>query len=940
MNRIIIICFFFCISHTGFSQTADFTFTSSNGLFCTPSTIQFTQTCTGTPTAFIWDFGNNTFEYTINATYTYIQAGTYSVTLTAIYDQSAVSITKSIVINPINTPLITVDRDYICMPGIINFNAAGSGNITNYEWDFGDTSGLANTLANNTSHSYGNYATYSVELNVTDNFGCVGNAKTTVMVKKLPISAGANPTQGCIPATPSFSANVTVPINDVVSNYTWDFGDASPPVSTGTNTTTHLYNAVGSYLPVLTVSTNAGCTNVFNYPPIAYGTPPLNHVAYAKKSVVCGSETPEFVSKATNANSYTWNFGDGTIQTVFDTLTKHKYLTLGRKGISVTPFFNGCAGNTIDIFIDVVGVISRYAYTNTCTNKQTFSFNNTSQGNLSIINWDFDDFSPMISTRNAVHTFPIPGAFTPRLTVTDTITGCSDTYSRPIYTASPMMENADSFICRNTTTTFSILNNYANPGATYKWDIVGKKINSGTNASVTIKADILGNFSNSVIISNGAQFCPDTIKLGHPILVRGPALDFTSPAKICFNDLYNVTNNSKPFIPADSVVLWYWNFGASLINDTIYQPKPYNYPGDGLYFAKLIALDINGCKDSLVKPIRVRPIPFLKVLPRFVTICAGRPDTLIAFHSDSLFWSPANTLSCSTCDTVLANPLSNTTYYITAKSTFNCSITDSIQTRVYAPFTAKPSVADYFICVNEQVVLDMDPKLKLISWSPTTGLSNPTIYNPTASPLQTTTYTATLSDSVGCFTSAADVRVFVKSVPSVDAGPDKIYPYNSNFTISPVYSNNTKSYLWTPSSLLNCNNCANPSGVASLTQTYSIKVTSDSGCVASDIITIGIECKNANLLMPSAFTPNNDNKNDVFYPLTRGVKTITKFLIYNRAGQVLFEGKNFPPNESAFGWDGRYKGINQSEGAYVYVLKALCEVGETISKSGSFILLR
>lgn len=941
MNKLVFIFFLLLISRSSICQTsADFTFQSGNGLFCNPTTIQFTQTCTGNPTAFIWDFGDSTYGFSATVSNTYTQPGSYTVKLTAIYDQSALEVSKTIVINPVNVPLIGLDKSYICKPGTINLNATSSGNIANYEWDFGDTTAKVNTAINTTSHSYVNYGTYNIILTATDNFGCAGSDTTSVMVKRLPITATASPARGCIPANPVFSANVSVPTNDAVSNYTWDFGDGSPQISTTSNNTSHLYNNVGTYSPTLTVTTNDGCTNNFNYPAIAYGTPPFNHIAYPKKTIVCGSETPEFVSKATNANSYVWNFGDGTTLTVVDTIAKHKYTTLGNKTVTVTPYFNGCAGNAIRFQISVVGIIARYSFANTCADKKTFSFNNLSQGNLSSTSWDFGDGSPVATTTNAMHTFPASGTYNTLLIVTDSITGCADTQLRIIYTADPVVDNSDSSICKNSSTTFSILNNYSNTTATYRWDVAGRQVNTATRPTVTVKALTLGIFNNYVIINNGSQYCPDTISLNHSILVKGPDLSFNAPTNICFNTPYSVINTSKPFIPADSVVLWYWNFGYFRANDTVYQPQPYNYPGTSLFYVKLWGVDINGCRDSLVKDVTVHPLPYLKVLPAIDTICAGRPDTLIAFHSDSVLWSPGNTLSCTTCDTVLANPSVNTTYYVTAKNEFNCSVSDSINTIVYSPFTANPAISNFYICANDQVVLDVDPKMKRVLWSPSGGLSNPNIYNPIASPKQGTSYIVTLTDSAGCFSSTANINVIVKTTPAVNAGPDKTYPYNTNFTITPLYSDNINLYEWTPAALLNCSNCANPRGAAVSLQTYTIKVTSDSGCVASDSVVIGIECKYANLQMPTAFSPNNDALNDFYFPLTRGIKTVTTFVIYNRLGQLVFEAKNFPPNTSSFGWNGKYRGVNQPAGAYTYILGAVCEGGQVISKSGSILLLR
>jgi gliding motility-associated-like protein len=92
--------------------------------------------------------------------------------------------------------------------------------------------------------------------------------------------------------------------------------------------------------------------------------------------------------------------------------------------------------------------------------------------------------------------------------------------------------------------------------------------------------------------------------------------------------------------------------------------------------------------------------------------------------------------------------------------------------------------------------------------------------------------------------------------------------------------------------------------------------------------------------MPKAFSPNNDNLNDYFYPITVGIKTIVRFTIYNRQGQVIYEATNFPPNDKTFGWNGLLKGSYQSVGTYVYILESICDIGEKLIKKGSFVLLR
>ncbi len=378
----------------------------------------------------------------------------------------------------------------------------------------------------------------------------------------------------------------------------------------------------------------------------------------------------------------------------------------------------------------------------------------------------------------------------------------------------------------------------------------------------------------------------------------------------------------------------------ALLHDSTFQPPPHEYSSPGTYIVSLTATDINGCTDIFKKTVEVSEDAFIYIFPRTDTLCSGQSRTLIAYQNDSIIWSPANFISCTTCDTVTVNPTQTTTFYATSSNAFGCTAKDSVLVKVYSPFTATTPASNLYICPDESVQLDVSPPFYKIMWSPANGLSNPNIYAPMASPSATTTYTATLNDSVGCFSSSVDVTVHLKTQPTVDAGPDQFFPFNSPFKISPVYSSNVISYLWTPPNQLNCTTCASPSGTVTQKETYTIAVTSDSGCVAKDEITIYVECKDANLLLPNAFTPNNDNLNDVYYPLARGVKTILNFSIYNREGRLIYQKKDFPPNDKSYGWDGRIKGAQPSTAVYVYIMEALCDSGERLNKKGSFVLVK
>ena len=81
MNKIALFVFYLSSALTAKSQTADFTYTTSDGLLCNPSTVQFRSSFTGTPKGFVWTFGNGSGSNLQNPSITYSTAGSYTANL-------------------------------------------------------------------------------------------------------------------------------------------------------------------------------------------------------------------------------------------------------------------------------------------------------------------------------------------------------------------------------------------------------------------------------------------------------------------------------------------------------------------------------------------------------------------------------------------------------------------------------------------------------------------------------------------------------------------------------------------------------------------------------------------------------------------------------------------------------------------------------------------
>jgi gliding motility-associated-like protein len=110
---------------------------------------------------------------------------------------------------------------------------------------------------------------------------------------------------------------------------------------------------------------------------------------------------------------------------------------------------------------------------------------------------------------------------------------------------------------------------------------------------------------------------------------------------------------------------------------------------------------------------------------------------------------------------------------------------------------------------------------------------------------------------------------------------------------------------------------------------------SEYNCVNSDSVTIFVEVVNL-LVVPNAFSPNNDGHNDLFRILrTLNVEQLLEFKVFNRWGQLIFE-----TNDIRQGWDGTFNGVTQELGVYAFVIQVLNRDGEKIVKGGNVTLVK
>jgi gliding motility-associated-like protein len=99
-------------------------------------------------------------------------------------------------------------------------------------------------------------------------------------------------------------------------------------------------------------------------------------------------------------------------------------------------------------------------------------------------------------------------------------------------------------------------------------------------------------------------------------------------------------------------------------------------------------------------------------------------------------------------------------------------------------------------------------------------------------------------------------------------------------------------------------------------------------------------CGKENVFIPNTFSPNGDGRNEVFYPKGTGLFRIKSMRIFNRWGEIVFEKKEFTPNDPSAGWNGMFKGKAASPDVYIYTMEILCENNSIIPFKGNVTLLR
>ncbi len=560
-----------------------------------PLTVDFTN-ITSQGSTFSWDFGDGTSSNLANPSHTYLKEGFYSVKLVFTNAGGCTDTIEKKDFIKIKSPVVTIDNlpQKGCAPLTHAFTASVNSidPVTSYLWGFGD--GTTSSLPAPT-HTYTTPGSYSIYLFYSTASGCTDTARVI-----NGIQVGSKPKVNFSAAPRDVCASSKINFNDLSTGnpdqWLWLFGDGSKSLAKNPE---HQYSDSG-YFSVTLIATNNGCPDTLVIPKYVHIKAPIARYKYATDCSQQGHVV--FTDKSIGANSWQWDFGDGTSSTIKN--PSHDYTLSGVYVVqlSVSNNTTGCAYTKTDT-VNVLKEIPDFTSNVSATCKNTpvvFNAINSIPANISSYTWKFGDGRVVTSTSNSVsHSYKRAGNYNVTM-VLNTTNGCSDSIVKPLAIKvdgpTAVFKTESPGACQNNVVNF-IDSSYAN--ATYaiqqwQWnwgDGISQNFSNGPIFQHTYST--AGNYSVSLKVTDN-NGCTDSISNVNSIIISQPVASFKADTLSCTSQEIEFSNLST-----GPGLKYAWNFGDGTSST---QRNPVHiYSSEGVYSVSLSITDIYGCGDYISK---------------------------------------------------------------------------------------------------------------------------------------------------------------------------------------------------------------------------------------------------------------------------------------------------------------------------------------------------
>ncbi|MBR9831152.1 PKD domain-containing protein [bacterium] len=791
-----------------------------------------------------------------------------------------------------------------------------------FYWNFGDNSPI-DSINLSPIHTYSVQGYYDVTLTAfNDSTGCSFERVMKVSSNPYQTFILANNAIKCAP----FNYTLKPILPDSVLDFHWLIGG----VVFTQDSIMGSFSIPGTRRVQLVSTNNLGCVDTASIDLIAYEIVPTfsaTPTRFCDPSTVIFTDTTNGFQQLVE---WTWDFGNGKTSKAKKDSTLYALEGGYTVSLSIRDTL-GCIGTTTkNNFIRFLRNTPRFLASNrrACVGELV-QFSNISTGDSLTYLWDFGN-GKTSTDRNGRVVYDSAGVYDISLTTTNPI-NCSETLSIPNYIFVEAKPTADFSADTTYSNCYPLPVNFINTSpdsniVKWYWDF-------GDNSSGSLFKDAfhnyttVGNFDVTHAVETNSG-CKDTIIKTEYIQTRGPSAEIRFyPDSICINEeiTFEVINPK-------SVASYIWDFADGKSATT--SPVTHRYTDRaGTLYPTLILNDSAGLCS-----IGIRDTIYIKEMIALIGISDSsgcEPLTVNlkneTIGDDNSYWDFGNG-ETSTQDNITK------TYYagiypihLYARG-LGCIDTTLINLEVF-PKPVLTVTKDSSICEGDSIQLFGSGGESYL-WEPSSGLSNPTISSPMASPDFTTNYRLTVTDTNSC-SDTRNVQLTIYNQPKIQLFDDTLIYLGEDLKLIERNNNANVIYSWTPSTGLSCTDCPNPKAKPLVTTKYILRTTDLIGCFEfTDSITVEVH-DGFTTDIPKAFSPNGDGVNDIIYVRGWGIKELLIFEIYNRWGEKIFE-----TNDQTIGWDGTYKGQPQAIDTYIFVVKALGYNDNVIEKKGNITLLR
>lgn len=403
---------------------------------CEDSMIEFTSTISGSINSLSWDFGDGQVSTQENPLHTYINSGTYQVTLEATNDSGcANSKVETIQIYSQPSPNFSLDLPpFSCAGSPSQFNDLTSplpdSNLASWTWSFGDPSNSTATQQNPT-HTYTAAGDYAVSLEVTSNFGCSNSVQKTVTISEPPSVDFFND-----PACLSQGTRFTDASSVDVKAWLWSIQNSTY----NTKNPTHTFNATGEFPVMLTVTGTNNCINQLSKP-VQVPIPVAVNFDAVSTCATLPATFAELTAAGTDpAVSWSWDFNG---QPGAGSPEQHTFPTVGTYPVTLSSTrASGCTYTVTKLIPIIPSPVAQFtASTEAGAAPLAVGFTNLST-NASSFMWAFNDAANTTSSEfSPSFIFNDLGTYSVQLIASNSV-GCSNSFVKSIHVVVPEMNAA------------------------------------------------------------------------------------------------------------------------------------------------------------------------------------------------------------------------------------------------------------------------------------------------------------------------------------------------------------------------------------------------------------------------------------------------------------------------------------------------------------------